>query len=924
MSANPTVVKFRKILETVFSHKAEKIAVQIDFDRKFQHLFSKEYEVAIKIIIATKTADLLEALMKTYLETYGKHIENKNLVNFYRSDQLYLILIEQSAKVTSENGSLFQLWDKFLKGDEVYNSFKNRYKACSGTIRSSIDAFRLKQREKERNSKSILQELKNEYERKYGQLKNINELYAFDPRPEVKFKTRFDEAFMSLKKTWNLLNGVEPEKHIGKFNKTLTSFKNFIGTSYGKDVMVLFQYNKYARDLFKSSIEVISEPGGAAKTYTVAKADSHEIVLFSALYAITCVELMKFAQVDKQYKQNRYGFTPDEIDFFSKPLNGESFKYASNIQKTIAANFKNVEEAFEKIIGFLNLYFVAKTHLPDVDFLNLEETLKIQKVWNDIYTLNLQIQRAIDEKDSAAMQTLADDPKTAKTLKNLKEQGEAELDLTKTGAELSKYKLKVGSTIGVHKQFGPITIVYMKDGDIYLEFQSLKPQLFKVSASYVKKKVYVASIMSVYYSTIGMTYITQGVFLTIGFLPVLVEFGFAGLIYEVALFYTGTKVEEKISEINPTLGKIVGFAFELFAPRPNFKPKTKVPDNIHLPNEVRKVMTAESSSIDFATLIKRENDLSEGLQTFRGVSKKAVDKTKDLLAKRPALTGENAGKVLDKAQNIPFGEKLAELAQQFLGRELATPGGVMLRKVETKATGAGIGGGRGISEGKIGRVGDKKLKSSIEYKNLEDYKKWLSTEDLRLLEKELNTIIKGMERGLGYTTALQKVKNLLNAAKERTGERVADELVASNFEIIKEVLIPRRGEKGVVILDKVYLGKNRETKRTEYVLAEVKGGTRTRLGEVNAYIITFKNGNVIWKLDTKRKVKQASGEWYYQRIFEIYEKQPALARKLFEAAKKGDVQSMIIKSGIKLEPMVTFNTADVISFFKNKAWPAGF
>jgi hypothetical protein len=69
-------------------------------------------------------------------------------------------------------------------------------------------------------------------------------------------------------------------------------------------------------------------------------------------------------------------------------------------------------------------------------------------------------------------------------------------------------------------------------------------------------------------------------------------------------------------------------------------------------------------------------------------------------------------------------------------------------------------------------------------------------------------------------------------------------------------------------------------------------------------------------------VKQASGEWYYQKIIETYESgHKDLARKLFEAAKLGNVRTVIVKSGKDLEPFVTFNTDEVVKWFAGKKLP---
>src|SRR4029077_13813936 len=70
-----------------------------------------------------------------------------------------------------------------------------------------------------------------------------------------------------------------------------------------------------------------------------------------------------------------------------------------------------------------------------------------------------------------------------------------------------------------------------------------------------------------------VVYITNIIFMAMGFLPVLIEAGFAGLIYEIALFYTSNVIEEQASKVNPIFGKVLGLLIQTFAPRPGFKPK---------------------------------------------------------------------------------------------------------------------------------------------------------------------------------------------------------------------------------------------------------------------------------------------------------------------------------------------------------------
>jgi hypothetical protein len=67
-------------------------------------------------------------------------------------------------------------------------------------------------------------------------------------------------------------------------------------------------------------------------------------------------------------------------------------------------------------------------------------------------------------------------------------------------------------------------------------------------------------------------------------------------------------------------------------------------------------------------------------------------------------------------------------------------------------------------------------------------------------------------------------------------------------------------------------------------------------------------------------VDQASGEWYYQRIYEIYEKDPKLAKQLFDAIKNGEFETMVIKSAGPTSPRIRWDTGDIADFFKNKIW----
>jgi hypothetical protein len=128
-----------------------------------------------------------------------------------------------------------------------------------------------------------------------------------------------------------------------------------------------------------------------------------------------------------------------------------------------------------------------------------------------------------------------------------------------------------------------VGIVYIDPKDthqIYVEVANLKPLLFLAHQKYIDEKFYGGMILEIYRGTIGVVYIVSAIFAAMGFIPVLIEEGFAGLIYEVILFYTTSKIEEQAEQINPVFAQVLGILLQTFAPRPNFKPKVVGPASV--------------------------------------------------------------------------------------------------------------------------------------------------------------------------------------------------------------------------------------------------------------------------------------------------------------------------------------------------------
>jgi hypothetical protein len=562
------VEKFTKVLERAFSADMAKLASH-DF-KKYQQLFKEEYETAIKIVIAIKDAKLLAELMKTYHTLYERYAKNKDNINFYRSDQLFQILYEQSGKVTDP--ALFETWDGYLGPNSAAPSFRTRYAALNPTTQRDIDNFRKLEREKRRNKRSILDLLRDEYARRNGHNSTNDELYNFDPRPGI---TRVvEEQITAITKIWNVVRRDYTKDSAEIFDGALAAFNKYLRAQAKEDLLSLFQTIKHLQGMFKDKRETRTKPKtGQTETYRTW-GDPHEVVLFHGLYAIACTQLIRVAQADKLFTRNRNGLTAEEMAYFYHPVERDDFFYRSNIRQVLAPPF-NQDIAFGEIKAFLGTYALTKAKLTGLDLVHLDKTLEIQEKWREVEVVTDLIQLASKNNDIARLKEIFADPRSEKGIAYLKEISSTQIK-TKNPQELGKGTLAAGSRAGSHDRFGDITVVYIdpkNPNQIYVELSTLRPQLFLAHQNYIDDKFYADKIMEIYQSTVGVVYITEIIFMAMGFLPVLIEAGFAGLIYEIAVFYASSKIEEQASKINPTFGKVLGLLIQTFAPRPNFKPK---------------------------------------------------------------------------------------------------------------------------------------------------------------------------------------------------------------------------------------------------------------------------------------------------------------------------------------------------------------
>ena len=145
---------------------------------------------------------------------------------------------------------------------------------------------------------------------------------------------------------------------------------------------------------------------------------------------------------------------------------------------------------------------------------------------------------------------------------------------------------RVGASPGFHSTLGQVTIVDIdpkNTGQFYVAYEALKPNLFLAGKDYIADKVYGSRIYQVHKNTVGIIFVAAGMFVMMGFLPVFIEAGFAGVIYEVLVSFAADKVAQQASEIHPVFGVIVGLAAETLAPRPDFTAKVVQPAGLNKP-----------------------------------------------------------------------------------------------------------------------------------------------------------------------------------------------------------------------------------------------------------------------------------------------------------------------------------------------------
>jgi len=558
MSTSALTKKFSAAVERAFS---QPITDRKDFNQ-YSRKFSAEYETAFQILTSVKSADALVELMDAYLSLYDKYAVNTDNVHYYRSDQLFVGLLEQSKKVKSPTRNLVADWVAELTG-----SGSSRLKKRAADLNDHYKADVRKLIEDQRRSGSLLTLLRNEYARQtHVAAPTDAQLRAFNPVPGEAFKRDLEKVLSNTTDAWNVCVAKNEDPQRNAFHVILDLYRAYLSALAKQDVMKVFQAVKYFQDRLTTTYE--------RKGDMVVVNKGTRDVLVCEMYTMACLQLLVYGQ-GLRLQGNRLRFTAEEQAYFLKSLRDPDYEYFSNIERRFDAQMKSVDAAFDASKTFLDLILLTKDQISRATLVNLKKTLDVQDTWQQIEVVTEKLKKA--GRDKAALTSLVSDAKMRRQLETLHYHMAVEIHAG--NQDIGRRVLHVGTSPGSHATFGVITIVQIdpkNPNDIYVEYQSLRPNLFLVHKDYLDDKVLGAALVEMHRSTIGMVYVVEGLFTALGFLPAFIEGGFVAVIYEVIIYFGSNKLGEWAAEINPLFGQLVALAAGMVVPRPNFKGGLKV------------------------------------------------------------------------------------------------------------------------------------------------------------------------------------------------------------------------------------------------------------------------------------------------------------------------------------------------------------
>jgi hypothetical protein len=555
MGDTSPLARYSAAIERAYSDAAKPADNQADFDRWYPQFAKAEYDTAAQIVSRVKDAQLLNDLRDVYLRLYAKYAANRLNVHFARSDQAFLDLFERCQKLSTRKRDLLGEWAALLD-DKKDNPLQTRFRELSKTYQTKVRSLIPKP---PAPVKTILALLRDEFLKQRGYAPRSNaDLYDFDPSPSPALSAGLQGSLDSVYTAWKACLAGNEDTPRNVLHGTLDGYREYLQAVTRQGLMQLFQVIKYLQD----RIFVRRENMG---TWTkISGGDTSPVTC--ELYAMACLQLLRHAQGELVLPSNRDTFTREEQQYLLRPL-GEpksEYSYFSNIEDRLRRPLGGVAAAFDLSKTFLDLLLWTRVQIAGATLVPLGETLRIQALWQPYLDLGEKLRRA----GAAEVFGLAADPQNRRLAASMADLLAIEVPLGEHDLDIAY--ARVGASPGVHQMFGRVTIVHIdarNPNDFYVEYEALKPNLFLVHKDYIITKVYGSRIFEVHKSTVGMNYLVPGMFVMMGFLPAFIESGFAGLIYEIATWYVSSKIGEQVEEIDPRLGKIVGFALQIAAPR---------------------------------------------------------------------------------------------------------------------------------------------------------------------------------------------------------------------------------------------------------------------------------------------------------------------------------------------------------------------
>jgi hypothetical protein len=467
-------------------------------ESKLEKKDNASFERLSRYILGLEGLRAVDECLARYLDIHARDPKEDP-----RSDMCFLLLVGLRLERTlSDDEFIDRLYTETRSGSTTKWPVAVRARKLPTQRRNDLEEKILKARDSMQKSRSLVDSLRQMHLRDNERsAKSFDELYAFSPLSDAKLRAEFEKISGAVQAAFSSAGHKMVEANIGYdkatkaqeekrlassgyegFKARMNEWRAFLKRQ--KDDRALFQLLKWTRDVFRPSKGSVR--GGS--TYVDRELYLH--VVF-ALY-LHAIQVRKFAR-------SREGFTAEEEQFFLEPLRGEL--YASNLRNRIKYVFHdgkaNIDAFYALADTYARLYLWGRTE--NLDLVDDARALEIQKA----------VLGTPDEKLRARSFSTKGIP----------------------GPAHARGDFKLGWPVGPD-----MYVVYFEGSPtktVYLERAGLQGILFEASVGQVARIAESRVFHLVWESTKGLIPLIQKLFEVIGYMPVLVEGGFAAMVKQV-------------------------------------------------------------------------------------------------------------------------------------------------------------------------------------------------------------------------------------------------------------------------------------------------------------------------------------------------------------------------------------------------------